>query len=193
MAEISLDPSVAKVSPNLANALVKSNIPASQKSMVEQMSQSFVKAKNLIKMNEEKARKEFLDLDPIVQNNIRYLYPNQKRFEAEQSLLGRVTKGIAGGISYGASKLFSPITMAWDAVETTGKVGALIPSLYQATKYQDKPFTRKVLSDAYNGKNMWRWDDVAEYEKKYGKAMVTLARGVAEGRTPGESAAKYCL
>ena len=191
MAEIPLDPSIAQLSPNLATALSKANLPASQKLMVEQMSQSYTKGKSLLKINEEKARKDFLDLDPIVQNNIRYLYPNQKRFEAEQNLLGQVVKNTANFVGGAMSKLVSPLTLGWKAAEISGKVANTVGEVYQATVYQDKPFTKKVLSDAYNGKNMWRWDDVAKYEEKYGKAMTTLARGVAEYRTPGESIDMY--
>ena len=191
MAEIPLDPSVAQLSPNLATALTKANLPAPQKSMVEQMSQSYSKGKNLLKINEEKARKEFLDLDPIVQNNIRYLYPNQKRFEAEQNLVGQIVQGTAKKIGWAITGLFSPLALGWKAAETSAKVANTAGNLYQATAYQDKPFTKKVLSDAYNGKNMWRWNDVAEYEKQYGQAMVTLVRGIAEGRTPGEAIDMY--
>lgn len=191
MAEIPLDPSLVKVSPNFAQAVRNSKLPPEQRTMVEQMSQSYVKAKNLLKVSEEKARKDFLELDPIVQQNIRTLYPTQKRFEAEQNLIGKATQFVTGGISKAASTLFSPITAGWKAVETVSKVGNTAVNVYQQTAYQDKPFTKKVLSDAYNGKNQWRWEDVTAYEKKYGKALTTLARGSAEFKTPGESIEMY--
>jgi hypothetical protein len=191
VAQVPLDPSVIKVSPGFADALTKSNLPPSQRNMVEQMSMTYVKAKKLLKMSEEKARKEFLDLDPIVKENIRYIYPTQKRFEAEQNLLGKATQFVTGQISAGVKTFFSPVLAGFGAAEIAGKVANTAGNVYQQTAYQNKPFTKKVLTDAYNGKNQWRWDDVTAYEKKYGKALVTLARGSLEFKTPGESIDMY--
>ena len=84
MAQVPLDPSVLKVSPGFADAVTKSQLPPDKRNMVEQMSQTYVRANKLLKISEEKARKEFLELDPVVQQNIRALHPNQKRFEEEK-------------------------------------------------------------------------------------------------------------
>ena len=191
MAQVPLDPSVLKVSPGFADAVTKSQLPPDKRNMVEQMSQTYVRANKLLKISEEKARKEFLGLDPIVQQNIRTLHPNQKRFEAEQNLLGKATQLITNKITGTVKGLFSPVIAGFKAAETAGKVANTAGNVYQQTRYQDKPFTKKVLTDAYNGKNQWRWDDVAAYEKKYGEALVTLARGSLEFKTPGESIDMY--
>ena len=191
MAQVPLDPSVIKVSPGFADAVKNANLPPAQRGMVEQMSQTYVKASKLLKLGEEKAREEFLDLEPIVQANIRTLHPNQKRFEPEQSLLGRSLQ-FAGNVATGVAKgFFSPIIEGFKFAGVLGKVANTTGNVLQQTKYQDKPFTKKVLSDSYNGVNQWRWDDVAAYEKKYGKALTTLARGAAEFKTPGESIDLY--
>ncbi len=189
MAEVPLDPSVIKVSPGFADAVKNANLPPAQRNMVEQMSQTYVKASKLLKLGEDKARKEFLDLDPIVQTNIRTLHPNQKRFEVEQNLLGKALQYVSNSAIN--TLKFSPIGMAFEAAATLGKVANTTGNVIQQTVYQDKPFTKKVLSDAYNGMNQWRWEDVAAYEKKYGKALTTLARGAAEFKTPGESIDLY--
>lgn len=191
MAQVPLDPSVLKVSPGFADAVNKSNLPPDKRNMVEQMSMTYVKANKLLKINEEKARKEFLELDPIVQQNIRTLHPSQKRFEVEQDLLGKATQFVTGKITGIAKGFFSPVIEGFKAAERLGKVANTAGNVYQQTRYQDKPFTKKVLTDAYNGKNQWRWDDVAAYEKKYGEALVTLARGSLEFKTPGESIDMY--
>ncbi len=191
MAQVPLDPSVIKVSPGFADAVKNANLPPAQRGMVEQMSQTYVKASRLLKLGEEKARKEFLDLDPIVQTNIRTLHPNQKRFEPEQNLLGKALQ-FAGNAATGAVKgFFSPIVKGFEFAGVLSKVANTTGNVLQQTAYQDKPFTKKVLSDSYNGMNQWRWDDVAAYEKKYGKALTTLARGAAEFKTPGESIDLY--
>lgn len=191
MAQVPLDPSVLKVSPGFADAVTKSQLPPQQRNMVEQMSMTYVKANKLLKVSEEKARKEFLDLDPIVQQNIRTLYPTQKRFEAEQNLLGKATQFVTEKATNAVKGFFSPVIAGFKAAETLGKIANTTGNVIQQTVYQDKPFTKKVLSDSYNGKNQWRWEDVAAYEKKYGKALVTLARGSLEFKTPGESIDMY--
>jgi len=191
MAEIPLDPSLIKVSPGFADAVKNANLPPASRNMVEQMSQTYVKASKLLKLGEERARKEFLDLDPIVQTNIRTLHPNQKRFEPEQGLIGKALQ-LVGNAATGAIKTyFSPIVKGFEFAGTLAKVANTTGNVLQQTVYQDKPFTKKVLSDSYNGLNQWRWDDVAAYEKKYGKALTTLARGAAEFKTPGESIDLY--
>jgi hypothetical protein len=191
VAQVPLDPSVLKVSPGFADAVNKSNLPPQPRNMVEQMSQTYVKANKLLKISEENARKQFLELDPIVQQNIRTLHPSQKRFEAEQNLLGKATQFVTGGINSAVKGLFSPVIEGFQMAERLGKIANTAGNVYQQTRYQDKPFTKKVLTDAYNGKNQWRWDDVAAYEKKYGEALVTLARGSLEFKTPGESIDMY--
>lgn len=191
MAEIPLDPSLIKVSPGFADAVKNANLPPASRNMVEQMSQTYVKASKLLKLGEERARKEFLDLDPIVQTNIRTLHPNQKRFEAEQGLIGKALQLVGNAATGTAKGLFSPIILGFKTAGITVQASNTLGNVYQQTKYQDKPFTKKVLSNAYNGLNQWRWDDVAVYEKKYGKALTTLARGAAEFKTPGESVDLY--
>ena len=187
MAQVPLDPSVLKVSPGFADAVTKSQLPPDKRNMVEQMSQTYVRANKLLKISEEKARKEFLELDPVVQQNIRALHPNQKRFEEEKDLLDRA-KDFG---KFALKGLFSPVIEGFKVAGVLGKIANTPGNVYQQTRYQDKPFTKKVLTDAYNGKNQWRWDDVAAYEKKYGEALVTLARGTLEFKTPGESIDMY--
>jgi hypothetical protein len=69
--------------------------------------------------------------------------------------------------------------------------GLNTPYNTQAQVRQGKRFDKKLLSDAFDGKNSWKWDKVTEYENKYGAALTTLARGIIEARTPGESVALY--
>ena len=191
MAEIPLDPSIFKISPNFADAVKNANLPLASRNMVEQMSQTYIKASKLLRLGEEKARKEFLDLDPIVQSNIRTLHPDQKRFEPEQSFVGKALSNIGKAATNTVKGYFSPLVAGFKAAEISAQVANTAGNVFQQTVYQDKPFTKKVLSDAYNGLNQWRWEDVAVYEKKYGKALTTLARGALEFKTPGESVDSY--
>ena len=85
MPEVPLDPSVAKLNPNFYSAAIKSNLDSQSKMMVEQFSLSAVKARELLKLSEKKAREEFLKLDPLVQYNIRYIHPDKAQFKEEKN------------------------------------------------------------------------------------------------------------
>ena len=190
MAEIPLDPSVAQLSPNFYSAAVKSGLDAKSKLMVEQLSQSAKKGKELLKLSNKQARQEFLKLDPIVQNNIRYIYSDQEQFLPEQDLRGKITQAAGKAAMNTAKAVFSPFIAAFKVAEEYGQV-LNTANIVRAQMEQGKPFTKKLLSDSYNGLNSWRWDKVAKFEKQYGKALITLARGNAEGRTIGESLDEY--
>jgi len=190
MAEVPLNPVVGEVSPNLYKAAIAANLPADQRKVIEQMSYTYKSAQKLLKLSEEESRKEFLGLDPNVQRDINLLFPGQKRFLPEQSLVGKITQGVGGALTKAAGLYFSPIIAGFKAVDIVSKTFNT-PGVLRKQLLEGKPFSKKLLSDAFNGKNSWDWDRVAEYEQKYGKAKTTLARGMAEGRTPGESIALY--
>jgi len=190
MPEVPLDPSVAQLSPNFYSAAIKSTLDAKSRLMVEQLSQSHKKGKELLKLSDKKAREEFLKLDPIVQNNIRYIYSDKEQFLPEQGLLGKVVQGIGKAAMGSVTAVASPFIAAFKVAEEYGQA-LNTANIVRVQMQQGKPFTKKLLSDSYNGLNSWRWDKVAKFEKQYGKALITLARGNAEGRTIGESIDEY--
>jgi len=190
MAEVPLNPVVGEVSPNLYKAAVAANLPLEQQKVVEQMARTYKAAQKLLKMSEEESRKEFLGLDPNVQSDINRLFPGQQRFLPEQSLVGKITQGIGKKLTQAAGLYFSPIVAGFKAADIYGKVFNTPGTLGKQVS-EGKPFSKNVISDAFNGKNSWDWDRVAEYEQKYGKAKTALARGMAEGRTAGESIGLY--
>ena len=190
MPEVPLDPSVAQLSPNFYSAAIKSSLDPKSRLMIEQLSQSHKKGKDLLKLSSKKAREEFLKLDPMVQNNIRYIYAGKEEFLPEQNLLGKVVQGVGKAAMGVATGFASPFIAAFKAAEEYGQA---LNTAYVANAQvgQGKPFTKKLLSDSYNGLNSWRWDKVAKFEKQYGKALIALARGNAEGRTIAESIDEY--
>ena len=115
MAQVPLDPSVLKVSPGFADAVTKSKLPPQPRNMIEQMSQTYVRANKLLKISEEKARKEFLDLDPVVQQNIRSLYPTQKRFDPEQDLFDKAKQFVTDKAVGTVKGFFSPVIEGFKA------------------------------------------------------------------------------
>lgn len=191
MAEVELNPAVAKISPNIADALRKSQLPPGSARIVDQYARSWTLGKKLIKMPKDEARKEFLSLEPIVQNNIYSLYNNQEIFEPEKSLGVKILSGIGNVATEVAKGVASPLITAFKIADTWDKTFKTAGSVVQSVTGGKADFSAKVITDSFNGKNMWRADTVKEYEAKYGKALVTLARGLAEHRTPGEAIDLY--
>jgi len=181
-----LNPVVAEVSPNLYQAAVTANLPPEQRKIIEQMSFTHKKAKDLLKLSEEQARKQFLELDPIVQSNIKYLFPDKKIFEPEQGLLGKATQAFATGVTNVFKGIASPLLLGFSAADVYGKTINTVPNVYRQVK-QKIPFSKEVIKDGYNGKNSFKWDRVDEFEQKYGKGVISLVTSTIDGKTPGEA------
>lgn len=190
MAYKPLNPVVAEVSPNLYKAAVSANLPPEQQKIIEQMSFTHKKAKDLLKLSEEQARKQFLELDPIVQSNMRYLFPDKKTFEVEQGLLGKATQAVSGAVTNVFKSVASPLLMGFAAADTYGKAVNTVPNVYRQVK-QKVPFSKQVIKDGFNGKNSFKWDKIDEFEQKYGKGVVSLVTSTIDGKTPGEAIDEY--
>lgn len=188
MAEITKDPTVAEFNSNVFKAAVRSGLDPAAATQIQQLSWTQKKAKELLRMSPEKAREEFLKLDPIVKSNINYLYPNNNAFapELNPNLGGRILKRAGDVLSTAVKGYFSPIT---EAVELAGKYSQGLGTPYTTKRQTEQgvDFSKKLLSDMYDGKNSWNWEIVGQYEEKYGKAITTLARAYSEGRTTGEA------
>jgi hypothetical protein len=191
MAEVPLDPSIAQISPNIADAIARTKIPPAEAAMVKQLAKTYSIGKGLLKKPKEYARKEFLELDPIVQENLRYIYSDQEIFKAEQGLLGKIVTTGAKVAMAGVGTVFSPLVAAYKAVDTYSKGVNTPKNVAQQLTSGKQDFSKKVVTDSFNGLNMWRQEDLVRYEEKYGKALVTLARGLIEKRTPGEAIDMY--
>lgn len=191
MAEVQLDPSIAQVSPNIASALANSKVSPSDAAIVKQLAKTYTLGKKLLKQPKDNARKEFLELDPIVQDNMRYLYSDQEIFKKEQGLLGKALSFGGKVATDVATGVFSPLVFGYKFVDNYSKAVNTPKNILQQTREGKQNFSMKVITDSFNGKNMWRQEDLVRYEEKYGKALVTLARGLIEKRTPGEAIDMY--
>jgi len=192
VAEIIRDPAVAEFNSNVYKAALRSGLDTVSATQIQQLSWTQKKAKQLLKMSPEKAREEFLKLDPTVKSNINYLYPSNEAFapEVNPNLLGRIVSGVAKGVTTGAKLFFSPII---EGLEAADKYSRALGTPYATARQlqQGADFSKKLLSDMFDGKNSWNWEIVGNYEEKYGKAVTTLARAYAEGRNTGEAIDLY--
>ena len=185
-----LSSAVVEMSPNLYKTAINIGMSEIDASLVDQQARSWKLGQQLLSKSKEKARKEFLGLDPIVKNNIYTLFSDEEIFRPEKTIYQKAFDIAAAPVKSIISIAASPLVQGLKMVERYGK---LINIPYQAIqqKRQGADFSKKLLTDAYNGTNSWQWDEVAKYEEKYGKALTTLARGTAEKKSIGESIGLY--
>lgn len=190
-----IDPTVAEVSPNLYNAARISGLSPEGAKQLNQLSRQFKLGKQLIGMGEAKGREEFLSLDPKVRQNIRLFFPDKTIFAEEKGPIRELLEFVGKGYVGAAKLVASPILKGLELLENwekTYKTG--YPALRQAGEAKEAerlglPVTKRadfssgVIRDIYDGKNNWQWEKVASYEERYGVALTTLARAIAEGRT----------
>jgi hypothetical protein len=181
-----INPVVGEVNPSVYNAAKNANLSPQQQLAVEQLAYTVKKAKELRALKADDAKREFQALTEEAQANIKALYPTAKFTQEDPSLLQR-SLGIAGRVlKLGGSPIIGTLqsAIAWGKTINT-------PYQARAQKQQGADYSKQLLTDAYNGTNSWRWDEVAKYEEKYGKALITLARGTAEKKSIGKSIGLY--
>jgi hypothetical protein len=192
MAEIlkNLSPAVAQMSPNLYKTAIEIGMSEVDAKLVDQQARSWKLAQQLLTKSKEKARKEFLSLDPIVKNNIYALFSDEEIFQPEKTLPQKILNVATFPIRTTFKTLASPLVEGFKAIEKYSKG---LNTAYTAgrQKQQGVDFSKALLNDSYNGYNSWKWDEVTKYEEKYGKALITLARGTAEKRSLGKSIDLY--
>lgn len=191
MAEIKDHTAATELGPNIYKAVVntKFNTEADAR-QAEQMFRTYKKAKELLKLSSAEARKEFLKLDPIVKSNIRFIYPDKAEFQPEQNLIGKITQAAGKAATDVFNALASPLMAGFNIADKSAKTTATPYNVYAQLR-QGADFTKKLITDAFDGKNSWNWDSVALYEEKHGKAAITLARALSENRTIGEAIDLY--
>lgn len=182
-----LDPAVAEVSPNFYNAALQTQLSTSGQQLVNQSALVWKTANSLMKLSEEKARERFSELRPDIQAAIRDMYPDRKEFMVEKTFLQDTTNLLKRT----AQGFVSPIILGFQAVEAYTRSYNAPYQVEQKREQGVNVLDKRVLSETYYGRDNWRQEQVEKYNKRYGVALVTLARGIAEGRTPGESIDLY--
>lgn len=198
-----IDPAVAELSPNLYNAAMISGLSPDQSRFLNQMSKQYKLGVELSRLGEAAARRKFLELEPKVQENIRLFFPDKKAFEPEKTLVQEILGTSVKIATMPIRALASPFMAALSALENWEKgTKTPYPTVRQAQEAAQAQrlnlpvtergdFSTGVIKDIFDGRNNWKWDKVDAYEQRYGRALTTLARGLAEGRTIGESIELY--
>lgn len=187
-----VNPVVANVSPNIYEAAQNAPISAADRNTLEQMSFAYTKGTQLKRLSKEAAIKQFSMLTPEAQNNVRYLFPNDPFVQPQQDLLGKIVK-IGKQFAGTAIKVtFSPLVGAYSAMGEYTKAFNTPARVSFQTESQGKPlFSGKTWSDAYNGVDLYNQKDLDFLDKKYGKEVTHVAKGLVAGQTPGEIFASW--
>jgi len=180
-----------------------SGLSPQQAKFFNQMSKQYKKGVELSRLGEAAARREFLELEPEVQENIRLFFPNKKAFDPEKGILREIVDFVSKGPLAAAKLVSSPFLLALEGLERWEKT---YKTPYSAARQKQEiakaeqmnlpvtqrgDFSKGVIKDIFDGKNNWKWDKVNAYEQRYGVGLTTLARAMAEGRTVGEAIELY--
>ena len=173
---------VAKNNPNLYAAAKAANLPQDQVSQLEQFSWTVDKNKKLNQMSTDAARKEYNELDPEVQEKLKYLFPKADYMQAAPD----ASDYALGALKTVGKVVASPLIAIFKAA---GSYNRVINTPYlvarQATQGEGL-FSKQTWTDAWDGRRVFDHGALAEAIGYFGNEKVEVAKGLLAGKTPGE-------
>lgn len=175
-----MDPIVYSVNPALGAAVYKANLSRSATNTVEQYSYLFKTHRDLLNLEKDSAFEKFQTLDPSVQQALQSFFgqTDYSKKPTDWTLSSKILNAVKSpfrGI-YGAAVNYS---------KAINIPGAVVQQELQGPPAQDF-FSRKTWLNGWDGTNMFNQEEITKLDSQYGKTIGILARGLAEGRTPGE-------
>ena len=179
-----MDQIVWKTAPNLATAAYKANLSKSSKNSIESYTYLFDKHRELLNMDDKDNAKLTYDaLDPEIQ-------------KALESLFGKSDYNNQPSNWSLASAAFnfikSPFVGAFNVAKTYGDV-INMPGRTAQLAAQGPDLSNKIWQDGWDGANMFDQKQIETLDATYGATVGTVARGLAQGKTPGEIIANQGL
>ena len=175
-----MDEIVSRVSPSLAFAAYKANLSTPAKNAITQYSYVFDKHRELLNAEPEDAFNEFQQLDPGLQETLKALF-------GETDYSNKPVNWTLG--KKFVEVLKSPFRSLYGAaVNYTEALNTPVRGL--TAVLQGEPITsKKTWTYGWDGRSVFDRDEVAKLDEQYGVAIGTIARGLAQGKTPGETLA----
>ena len=177
-----IKPVVAEVSPNLYAAAKSAGLTGVEKNQVEQMSYTIKKHRELAKLGTDGARKEYDRLDPTVQDQLKFMFKDAEYLQAPQDATDRVMGVVKAVAKVAASPLIGLFKLG-------GQYNRLINEPYKVARQVAQGadlFAAKTWTDAWDGKNQYDQGALKEATDYFGQFDVMVAKGLLEGKTPGE-------
>jgi len=179
-----MDQIVWRTAPNLATAAYKANLSKSATNSIESYTYLFDKHRELLNMDDKSDAKLTYDaLDPEVKTALESLfgksdYNNQPSNWSLASAAIKFIKSPVTGV-FKAAKTYS------DVINTPGRTAQLAA--------QGPDLSNKIWQDGWDGANMFDQKQIETLDATYGATVGAVARGLAQGKTPGEIIANQGL
>jgi hypothetical protein len=100
-----IKPVVAEVSPNLYAAAQSAGLSGVEKNQVEQMSYTIKKHRELAKLGNDNARREFDRLDPGIQDQLKFMFKDAEYMQEAPDATDRFMGVVKGAAKIAASPL----------------------------------------------------------------------------------------
>ena len=173
---------VAEVNPTLYTAAQRANLSPKEQNQIEQMSWAVKKNKELNGLGNEQARLEYSKLDVNVQEGLKFFYKDADYMQEPPTF----TDKAVGALKFTGKLIASPLIGLF---KVAGAYNRIINEPYligRQVQQGENIFDWKVWSDAWNGKDLYDNESITEAEDRFGKAQVYVAKGLLEGKKPGE-------
>lgn len=175
-----MDEVVYRVSPSLATATYKANLSQPAQNTIEQYSHLFSKHRELLNQDPIDAWDEYQKLDPQIQGALSSVFgiTDYSKKPVDWTLSEKIWKGVTSPFRglFGAAVAYN---------RTLNAPGAAFQQQVQGEESVEF-FNRKTWQHGWDGTNMFDVAEVQRLDNNYGRTLGVLARGLAEGRTPGE-------
>lgn len=182
-----IDKTVGIVSPNIYVAAKQANLSPIEITQIEQMSYTIKKHRELKKLTPDIARKQYDGLDPMIQDQLKSLFKNEDYLKPLPDASDRFVGVLKGTLTFFASPLIGLFKLG-------GQYNRLINEPYKVYRQVSQGadlFSTKTWTDAWDGKNQYDNAALKEITDYFGKYDVFVAKGLSEGKTPGEVAESY--
>ena len=182
-----LKPVVAEASPNLYVAAKSANLSPAEATQVNQMSYTIKQHRALMKLKPDTARKEYDRLDPSVQEQLKFMFKTADYLVPPPNAVDRVMGVVKTAATIAASPLIGLFKLG-------GQYNRLINEPYKVARQVAQGadlFSTKTWTDAWDGKNQYDLGALKQSTDYFGKYDVEVAKGLLEGKTPGEIAQTY--
>ena len=182
-----LKPIVAEASPTLYQAATRANLTAKEQNQVEQMSWAVKKNRELTQMSSNDARREFEALDPNAKEGLKSFFGEAEYMQQPPDFGDRAL----GALKFTGKLLASPLIGLF---KVAGAYNRVINEPYKVARQVvqgESIFDYRVWRDAWDGKDLYDNKAIAEAENVFGKAKVYVAKGLLEGKKPGEILESY--
>jgi hypothetical protein len=173
---------VAKNNPNLYAAAKAANLPQDQVSQLEQFSWTVDKNKKLNQMSVDSARKEYNELDPEIQNKLKYLYPKADYMQEAPD----ASDYAVGALKTVGKVVASPLIGIFKAAGVFNRVINTPYLVARQAAQGEGLFSVQTFQDAWDGRRIFDHGALSEAINYFGNEKIEVAKGFLAGKTPGE-------